>query len=68
MVGFLGGSAKVVENRMSDVSVPPADREGYEVNPPKVRSSLGLYANVGVSVCRMVLGEGRWDEDLVVPN
>ena len=68
MVGFLGGSVGVVENRMSNVGMPPADREGYEVNPPKVGSPLGVYANVGVSVSRVVLGEGRWEEDLVVHN
>ena len=66
VVGFLGGSVEVIDNRMSDVSVPPSDREGYEVNPPKVGSPLGVYAHVGVSVSRVVLGEGRWDEDRAV--
>ena len=67
-VGFLGGGVDVVEDRVSNVSVPPANRKSYEVDPPQVRSSLGVYSNVGVSVSRMVLGESRKDEDLVVHN
>ena len=53
MICFIGGCVEVVQNGMGSVGMLPDDRV----------SSLGVDANMGMSVAGAKLREGRWKED-----
>ena len=59
MVCVLGSCVEAIENRMGNVGVFPDCREGNEVDPPEVVSSLGVDADVGMSFAAVTLRQGR---------